>query len=1121
MTCSDVSRVWYAMIVSMLIVSMLISGGGASSAAAEGTEDAFPLAEPFRSEYAGPDAAGDHVLALWQFSQPDPAADLSGNGHALTLRGAQFVDQGRFGGALQSYRGWPVEDEPHQARARNHPDLTPRGAFTIELWIQPDEELREYQDAFLIDKKYVSDEDYQLILQQETALDMRRLRMSLGFGNESAVWQSDTLHLPPGTWRHIAFTYDGAGLGEFFVDGSPAGSERKMGYGRLSPGRHDLVLGDRVGSYYRGFPGRIDQVRIAQGVLRFTLLTFEITSARRVFQRMESIEPLLFTVTNFSSQPVRDARASFMLSGVGGQTIELPELASGGRRELEYRLDTSLRPDRYQLVATVDVPGDEPFSVTQSFEVELVPRQIAPRMPVVMWGGAGGRRDELRQIGFTHTIGVGCDFEAVWQAQKPAPPGDAARIAANIRELDESLAAGMRIVTSLSPGSWARGQQDYRRVRRDGQPYPGRHDVCARWERIQQFCEDVGHSMGQTYGSHPAFESALIHTEVRGASNLCFHEHDQQAFKRFAGFSIPDEAVNMRGVRYDQLPDFPDDRVLPDDHPIYVYYKWLWKQGDGWNHLHTRLDQGLKTDSHPRFWTFHDPAVRVASVWGSGGQVDVLSQWTYSYPDPLRIGLATEELFQMASAAAGDQRVMKMTQIIWYRSQTAPEPGEKAGAQTADFDDQDVRPQGTGTVDASGRYRAWWEREVPGARFITIAPMHLREAFWTKMARPIQGIMYHGIGSLLPDVTHGSYRYTHPETQHELKRLIRAVVRPLGPTLMEIPNADRDVAMLESFASEMFAGRGTYGWNGSWAGDMWLICQYAALQPEVIFEETILRRGLDDYRVLVMPDCDILPARVVQAVLGFQQRGGIVVGDQRLCPAIQPDVLIEAHARPKQAEEARQTNIDKAIALRQALDARYSRTVDTSTPDVIPYLRRWGSTDYLFAVNDRREHGDYVGHHGLVMEDGLPTDAVLTVRRGGHVYDLVAGRKIAAVDEQTIQLDLHFGPCDGHLLMITDRAIDGVRIQAPNRAQPGDAIKVQVAVVDRSGAALEAVIPVRVDLIDPHGRLAESSGFYAAKDGRLEIQADLASNETPGLWRITARELAAGHEQNAYVQVRP
>ena len=70
-----------------------------------------------------------------------------------------------------------------------------------------------------------------------------------------------------------------------------------------------------------------------------------------------------------------------------------------------------------------------------------------------------------------------------------------------------------------------------------------------------------------------------------------------------------------------------------------------------------------------------------------------------------------------------------MTQVIWYRSQTAPQA-------KAD--------------DPPPAYRARWEREQPDAPVITIAPMHLREAFWTKIARPIDGIMYHGWQSLVP-----------------------------------------------------------------------------------------------------------------------------------------------------------------------------------------------------------------------------------------------------------------------------------------------------------------------------------------------------------------------------------
>jgi hypothetical protein len=118
-----------------------------------------------------------------------------------------------------------------------------------------------------------------------------------------------------------------------------------------------------------------------------------------------------------------------------------------------------------------------------------------------------------------------------------------------------------------------------------------------------------------------------------------------------------------------------------------------------------------------------------------------------------------------------------------------------------------------------------------------------------------------------------------------------------------------------------------------------------------------------------------------------------------------------------------------------------------------------------------------------------------------------------------IRLNRHFGPCDGQLLMVTDRAIDQVRITAPERAEPGGAVGIEIAVVDADGRPLDAVVPVRVDLRDPHGRAAESTGFYGAKDGQLLIRADLATNDTPGLWRITVRELASGIEHNAYVRV--
>ncbi|MGD9496189.1 MAG: LamG-like jellyroll fold domain-containing protein [Armatimonadota bacterium] len=1102
-----------AVIVTLVIIGVVC---GCTHAQEEGAT--VQLAEPFRTQYAGEDATGAHVVALWQFDRPDPAADLSGNGHALTLRGAEFVEGGRFGGgALRSYRGWPDVDDPHQARAAADPRLSPQGPFTVEMWLQPAEELPGYPEAFLLDCKYVDDLGYQLILTAETSANTRRLRMNLGLGDRSESWQSDPFTIEPGVWRHVAFTYDGAGTGSFFVDGAAMGSETKAGLRGIAPARHALVIGDRVGSLYHGFPGLIDQVRISAAVLEFRPAAFELVSGRTAYLRMEQAEPIRFALVNKLRETLSGAMARFTLGGMPAQVTELPAIASGERHLLEFAVDTSLRPDDYALRATVEVPGDPPFTSTEQFAFTIVPRPLPHRMPVVMWGGESGKRAELQDIGFTHYLGLGADLNAIWEAQAPVAPS-AEAVAAARAGLDEALRAGMRVVSGLSPGRWARGQEDYRRISRDGERL---EDVCALFPRVQQFCHDVGVSMSEAYGDHPGYDGALLHTEVRGESAPCFHDHDRAAFREFAGYDIPEQVRDMRGVHYEQLDGFPTDRVIPDDYPLYVYYRWLWKVGDGWNALHTQLDRGLKEHAHEGFWTFHDPAVRVAHVYGSGGEVDYISQWTYSYPDPIRIGLATEELLCMAGGSTRpDQQVMKMTQIIWYRSQTAPEPGEQAQVQTGTFADQDVRPQGTGSVDTSGRYLARWEREIPDARFITIAPMHLREAFWTKIARPIKGIMYHGIGSLLPDITGGSYQYTHPETRFELKRLCETLVEPLGPTLVQVPGRQSDVGFLESFASEIFARKGTYGWNGGWTGEMWLICLYAGLQPQVLYDETIEQEGLDAYRVLVLPDCDVLTESVARAVQAFQARGGIVVGDENLCPAITPDILVRTHARDQHADLARAVNIEKALALRQQLDPHYKRHADSSTPDVIPYVRSYGSTDYLFAVNDRREFGDYVGHHGLVMENGLPTDATLTIARGGHVYDLVGHQQVAAqAADGGLSIDWHFGPCEGRVFMVTQRAIQGIRVSAPEQVAPGGSATIAAEVLGDDGQPLDAIVPVRVDIIDPHGRAAEFSGWYGARDGRVQVEASIAANDVPGLWRIQVQELASGRTADAYMRV--
>jgi hypothetical protein len=1084
---------------------MLLSGVIAMLAAGGSGAQEVRLAEPYETEYAGEDATGKHVLGLWQFTQGNETADSSGRGHNCEFQGATLNARGRFGSCLESFRGWPDEDKRHAAIVANHPDLSPKGAFTIELWLSPKADLEDYPEAFLIDKKYVADADYQIILSAADKQGVRRLQANLGFGDGSERYTSDAATFEAGKWYHVAFVYDGRGGGRFMLNGAAFGGSEIPGRGSISAGTHPLSIGDRIGSYYHGFPGLIDQVRLCQGALEFRRAGVALATERRAYLRMAQAPPLRIAVTNFSRAPLAGAQARVSLSGFGEVQTALPELAPGAAAEVEYPLDTRLKPDTYQLRVAAEIPGTEPYTSRQTFDITIVPRPLPERMPVLMWGIGSPSEVEkeiprLKRIGFTHCLGLGADYGAIWDAGQPTAASSPQNVAEARAMLDDALVNGIGICAQLSPGRWLGDKEEFRRVTRDGKPYE-KPEVCGLLPEAQSFCRNVGASVAQTYGDYPAFECALLHTEVRDGANLCFHEQDREAFRQATGLDIPEEAVTKAGVEYAKLPDFPADRVIEDDNPIYRYYKWYWQVGDGWNGLNTALHEGLKSTGRANLWTFHDPAVRVASVLGSGGAVDYLSQWTYSYPDPIRIATATDELLTMVRHADHPQNLMKMTQIIWYRSQTAP---------TSEASQEKVAAQSV------------WEDTEPDAAFITISPMHLREAFWTMLSRPVQGIMYHGWQSLVPTQSTSGYRYTHPQTQHELTRLTHEVVQPLGPTLRQVPEAKTDVAFLESFASEMFARRGTYGWGHTWLGDAYLVMQWAQLQPEIVFDEMVAQDGLDGYRVLVMMDCDVLTRTVVEKVQAFQKAGGIVVADDYLCPAIRPDIVLIPYTRTKQADADKVALQALAAKLREQLGKRYTRYTDSSNPEVVTHYRRFGTTDYVFLINDHREFGDYVGRYRLVMEQGLPSDATVTVnRKSGFVYNLVRSRPVAAkAADGKLQLDAHLEPCEGQLLMVTDRAISGVNIQAPSDGKRPAPLTLSISVVDADGKPIDAVVPLKVDLLDPDGRPAEFSGYYGAKAGQLTIQADLAPNDSPGTWEVRAMELASGETARWYVRVQ-
>lgn len=1059
---------------------------------------ATPQMEPWKSGYLGEDATGAHVVAYWTFDGASPGEalrDRSGKGHDLKLEGGSLLSsEARSGGSLECFPGFPLQDKRHAAATPHRPDLNFPGAFTLEMWIAPKPEFENRLRCFLLDKKYVDHTDYQWQIGEADKSGLRRMWVTLGFGADSRTFHTDPARFEPGVWRHIAFTYDGTGEGRFFLDGESAGRQFHAGVGAVVPGTKPLSVGDRLGSNYGGFPGRIDEVRLCRGIRTFEPVSLEISSPRRVWQRMEEEPPISVACTNLQREPLAGASLELAWSDGGGtRTIALPQLAPGEVHASSFPVDTSLRPGAYTLRARLVLAGPEPRSTTREADFAIAAR-LPERMPVVMWGAGGDEIPRLKDLGFTHFIGMQALAGDIWREKKPVPPGTPDYLARNRRLLDDALEAGLEVVAGISPKRALEGDPANLRIGRDGKPY-AREDICASLPEFAPFFRDVGRAMGEAYGDHPAFSMALVDTEVRDASAPSFNPVDVEAYRAFSGGEIPAEVVNRWGVEWQKLPGFPADRVVPEDHPILKYYRWFWTVGDGWNALHSAVHEGIKEKTAPGFRTFFDPAARQPGISGAGGSVDVLSHWTYTYPDPLRIGLCADQLFAMAEAGGRGQEVMKMTQLIWYRSQTAP-------------------------IGASSGDPVPWIDQDPEAAYITIAPMHLRQALWSKLARPVRGIMYHGWQSLVETDSPGAYRHTNPHTKHELQRLLKEVVEPLGPALLKIPGRREEVAFLESFASQVFARRGGYGSNLGWSADVWLALQHAHVACDILFEETLLRDGLEGRRVLVMPECDVLSAPVAEAIAAWQAKGGKIVADEFLCPALKADATVSSFRREKKADLDKAKVLSLAAEIGPKLESLgVRRFAACDEPEIVLRARFAGEASYLFAINDRREFGSYVGQHGLVMENGLPSSGTVSYLQDPpqHVYDLVDGIELPFAENGRLPLSL--GPCEGRVLLGLPRPVAGISLDLPEAASAGGKAELRIAVTDPAGDPLPAVIPVMVEIRDANGRLSEGSGHHAAEGGQLRLELDLAPNEDPGVWEIVVRELASRRTAAAAMRV--
>ena len=923
----------------------------------------------------------------------------------------------------------------------------------------------------------------------------------VGLSNDTFCVRGPSAKLAPGTSARIVFLYgaNGCVLWDF-------GDKRKETMlpraGSIAPSkRFKPVIGDHACANYRPFNGTVKRVSITPCAVSPLSVLLE---GRKVFVRGESDAKAAVRVANVLGASVPDMQVTveqFVDSGrVRMEKYEHESLAAGQGKVFRVPVETRVSTGWHAFRVTVlgkDAAGVE-IGETNTFKVGIGPRPD-DRMMVLMWGYQAPEA-ALAEYGFTHGLK---------SSNNPIDPNVGSAY-------DDALVSGVRLMHWLRT-IYPDGKPDEKYVRknRDGSVWAyGKKKEITPEVSNPVFMETMKKLIAkdvELYGTHPGFVGILAISEARDSTKPSFNT-EHLRYKKETGRDVPPEidrnVFDWRGFA-ESKKRFPDG-VVPEDDPVLAYYRWFWKGGDGWPGYSGGIaEEYHKLLSRSDFTVFWDPAVRCPPVWGSGGAVDMLNQWVYAVPEPMNVAGPAEEILAMAAGRKG-QIPSIMTQLICYRSRIAP---------------KDVK------VDPEPE----WVRRRPLADFPTIPPDTLQEATWSMIAKPVKAIMYHGWGTIYETGVAKGYVYTNPESAQMIKRLLKDVVAPLGPTLKRLGREAPPVAVLESFTTCALGGPASWGWTAPSI----TFLQRARLDPRVVYEETILRDGLEGVKVLYAPQCIFLTPPVIEKIKSFQANGGTLVADKQLLKALKADVEVpvvsfspppasdtiagvEAMEAKREGDaktrlgtlRAKATMVAQANELREKLTPRYVPAADSSSPEIVVYSRKWKNTSYVVAVNDRRTFGDYVGQWGLTMEKGLPFAGDVSLADDGKVkavYELSRGGEMPFTREGgRVKVPVKYDTNDGRLLVFLHQKIASVKVDAPTGVRAGETVRVTMSVLDEAGRPIEAMLPAEVRLYDTAGKELDGAGWVCLEDGICTVEILTNLDDAQGAYRLVCRDRATG-----------
>ena len=624
--------------------------------------------------------------------------------------------------------------------------------------------------------------------------------------------------------------------------------------------------------------------------------------------------------------------------------------------------------------------------------------------------------------------------------------------------------------------------------------------------KVQAWQDHENETIMRRLATYPNVKSAFFNTEIVDRLQMNQNEHSRRAIEQVFGAAT---------CNVDE-PNYVAPGVIADDDTRYRMLRYQFREGNGLAVANKRAADMIHR-YRPDMLTINDPYRESALLDGFPG-VDVIGSWTYVNPDP-KLMLYVETL--RAVCRYSDHIPLSVVTLLNY-------PGEL----------------------------------TPNEAWTMMGPGRLAVTTWINLSRAPKMLGYYfssacdPFASLEDDLVTPkndvSEEALPPATYDMMKRLSDEVFKPYGPVIRKLEPTPRPVALLSSAASELYgSGERLLGYYPNMqVYHFYSVLAMAQIPADVVFDEHVTRYGLDEYDVLVLPRCAVLPESVYKEVVAFMERGGLVIADQYLGPEIpgvvkfdfdfsyrervkalalshgrgyvgwddhlQPDSADVKTVKGVTAQEDQDTMESYAAELRDTLDGRISRAIDCDSPTVLLSMLEGNGGSYLVAVNDKRVYDQRVGKYRAVLGEVVSQETTITLNEWPHdtlaAYDMLERQSLDVKnDNGKFSFKLELTDLGGSIVAFYPRPIKKVLLSGPGQVRRGQQAGIVIRMTDSKGDPTAGLQPVRLTLRDPDGEANELSDYYYLHNGYAMIIFVPALNDATGMWTLDVEDLTAGY----------